>query len=219
MNTILRNWAARAAGLAALALSAGPAVAAGQGSVSYLMTADVFTQGAGAPLVGSARYSASVSIGQRSVVSPPISSASFTLESGYQAAMPTPVVVPPVESYSEWITRYELIGADADPDYDHDEDGFTNEEEYVADTDPTRDDSFLHVVSVTRNGNQATISFSSSTARLYQLFFSTDLLDENGWAPVPGYDPRYGVGGPDSMIVEEDPALPQAFYRVRVSLP
>ena len=198
------------------AFFSGQGFAAGQGSVSFLVTADVFTQGSGPAITESARYRASVSVGQRSLSSDPASGGIYTLESGYQAATGDSSA-PPADPYNEWAAGYGLFGPDASPDADYDGDGFTNWSEYIADTDPTQDDSFFHLVSVTRDGNQATVSFTGSANRVYELWFTTDLTETSGWERVQG--PRFGIGGADSMNHIEETGSPAGFYRVRVSLP
>jgi len=196
----------------AFACLCGRARAAGQGSVSYLVIADVFTQGGGPPAVQSATYRASVSVGQRSIVSGPVSSARFSLSSGYQAA--TGGEGGASDPYDAWAVSSGLPEGSRGRDDDYDGDGFTNWAEYVADTDPTRKDSTFHVVEISQNGTQVNVAFTGSAGRVYELWFTADLA-EGTWTRVAG--PRAGAGGPDTLSHTHEG--PSGFFRLKVGLP
>ncbi len=76
----------------------------------------------------------------------------------------------------EW--EYEQTGSSigVESSSDQDGDGFTGEEEYIADTDPTDSNSFLRVIGFTGATN---LVFGTSTNRNYQLQYRADLMDTN----------------------------------------
>jgi len=71
---------------------------------------------------------------------------------------------------------------------DQDGDGFTGEEEWIADTIPVDSNSYLRISSYT-NANE--ITFDSSTNRQYQIVYRTNLADTNEtWqTQVPWFTP------------------------------
>lgn len=201
-------WAA-----AALAFLAVRGWCAGQGSVSYLVIADVFTQAEAGAVVQSATYRASTSVGQRSIVARPVSGGRFTLTSGYQAATDSLSGAAP-DPYDTWAVASGLPEGSRGRDDDYDGDGFSNWAEYVANTDPTRKDSVFHVVEVSQNGTQVAVAFTGSADRVYELWFTTDLA-EGTWTRVAG--PRAGAGGPDTLSHTHEG--PSGFFRLKVGLP
>lgn len=116
-----------------------------------------------------------------------------------------------------WLAQYDLTN-----DYDaaalgnQDDDAFTTDIEWLADTDPTDSNSYFRVKHITQDSS-VTLHFDSSAERVYVLQGVTDL--EGGvWTSVPGGGPRGGIGGTDSMQDTNDP--PQGpFYRMNVELP
>ena len=66
---------------------------------------------------------------------------------------------------------------------DDDADGFTEEEETTAGTDPSSSNSYLAVNEVSRTGNLVTLSWSSVIGKQYRVRFSTDL---SSWTDVTG---------------------------------
>ncbi len=116
-----------------------------------------------------------------------------------------------------WLVHYDLTN-----DYDatalgnQDDDAFTTDKEWLADTDPTDSNSYLRVTNVT-HGSPVRVHFDSSAERVYALQGVTDLAD-GVWTNVPGGGPRVGIGGTDSMRDTNEP--PQGpFYRLEVQLP
>ena len=71
-----------------------------------------------------------------------------------------------------WEALHDMTEAGDDPDVD----GFTNYEEWVADTDPDDETSFFAVTAYT---NASSLTFSSSTNRKYRVQFLSDLSDTN----------------------------------------
>lgn len=82
---------------------------------------------------------------------------------------------------------------------DYDGDGMTTWQEYLADTDPADSNSVLRVSTIGQiNNNRVLLTFPASTARYYQLSFSTNLL-------LPWSSTNLGRGIP-GMIVTNDAA-------------
>jgi hypothetical protein len=117
-----------------------------------------------------------------------------------------------------WEVEYGLdpVGVSND-EVDSDNDGMTDADEYVADTNPTNAASFFEMSGFVVSTNQ-TITFNGSTAREYQLFYTTnDLAATNlSWTATQS-DLIWGTGTNTSISVT-NPA-DNAFYRLRVTLP
>lgn len=193
------------------------AFAAGQSSENYYISADVFAQGAGGATASSTSYKVSSSIGQYAIVGATVTSASYKLETGFQAAIVETGGGAPPEAYDDWASGIAWGGMDSTPSADPDGDGFQNEQEFIADTNPTQMDSRFHLAQVAFDGQTVIVSFHSSADRVYELWFCTDLTDPEGWIKLSG--PRSGVGGADSMSHEQEEPTTAGFYRIRVSLP
>jgi hypothetical protein len=105
---------------------------------------------------------------------------------------------------------------DSNGENDSDADGFTDFQEWIADTNPTNETSFLKIDGFVLSSNQ-TVMFNGSTARKYQVSCTTnDLADTNlTWiaaqSPVPGIGPNSSI----TVTNTED----RVFYRVEASLP
>jgi hypothetical protein len=119
-----------------------------------------------------------------------------------------------------WLAQYGLTNSgssfdQAETNYS-DSDSFNNEQEYIADTDPTNPASYFRVITVS-NGPPHEMSFVSSSNRVYTLNWRSNLV--NGvWTNVPGAGPRVGAGGADTL---QDTNVPPKgpFYRLKVELP
>ena len=97
----------------------------------------------------------------------------------------------------------------SDGGLDSDGDGMTNADEYRAGTDPTDDESFL-AVNTLSVGSPATLAFYAISNRSYVVEFN-DELDPGTWArltvvPAPGTN---GV-----QTVTDPAASPSRFYRL-----
>jgi predicted outer membrane repeat protein len=88
----------------------------------------------------------------------------------------------------------------------------TLEECYHANLDPLSPSAALRISGVAADASE--IYFNSSSARLYGLLWSTNLLDQ-AWYPLG--PPRPGVNGADRLPATN--SLPQAYYRLGVDLP
>lgn len=99
---------------------------------------------------------------------------------------------------------------------DPDGDGVDNFHEYIAGTNPTNSLSRFRVESVSA-GPDFSVSFTSSAARFYTLYSTTNLAG-GAWSPVSAQTDIAGSGGVDTLT-DPAPADAQRFYRVSVRLP
>jgi len=90
-----------------------------------------------------------------------------------------------------------------------DSDSFTNYEEWLADTNPTDENSFLQMMDYT---NATSVMFSSSTNRKYQVQYRTDLADTNAiWQTEVDWDD----GSLSQTVWSVSDVTSTRFYRVR----
>ncbi len=108
-------------------------------------------------------------------------------------------------------------------DADDDGDGATNFQEYVADTDPNDDQSFFAITQIEQDndGSIKTLTFSSSTARVYRVeYLDEPLTNYPAWTPA---DPPPFPGQPVDTTWDATNAPPATnalrFFRVEVSVP
>ena len=102
--------------------------------------------------------------------------------------------------------------------YDSDADGFTDAEEYIADTQPTNGASFFPDVLLTNApaGQLSLLIDQSSTGRIYGVFINTNLLQTpQAWTLVPPEQ----TGTAASLTLTITNTLPAANYRAGVRLP
>lgn len=138
-------------------------------------------------------------------------------------------------SYRTWITNM-IAAADGDADLDgipnwweaqystnilastdQDGDGVIGTDEYIADTNPTNAASFFEVIAFSVSTNQK-VTFNGSTARQYQLFYTTNGLAATNLIWIAANTNKlWGTGTNSSITVTN--ADEKAFYRLRVSLP
>lgn len=97
---------------------------------------------------------------------------------------------------------------------DSDDDGMTNHEEYLADTDPRDSTSNLHMA-IERSGGQVRLSFPTSADRFYTLQHRSDVGDAE-WQEVEGAVSLPGNGG--VMTLRVPASHPSGFHRVQVSM-
>jgi len=116
----------------------------------------------------------------------------------------------------EWEIQYGFDRTNlVDAAEDGDTDGFSNVQEYIADTIPTNGMSFLAVDNLTGT-NPVQVAFDSSTGRVYTLQFVHDLIS-GSWSNVTG---QAGLPGNGSVLILVDsPAVTGRSYRVYVTLP
>lgn len=112
-----------------------------------------------------------------------------------------------------WETQHFGGPTNANPAADTDGDGHSDYEEYIALTDP--DDSLsLFGIDMDYAGAVYAMSFPSHLSRIYQLSFTTNLVD-GVWSNLPP-----GLAGIDDfMTLYHTNNTPQGFYRVNIELP
>ena len=129
---------------------------------------------------------------------------------------------------AETLTEFQLWVRDeqgqslSDPNFatdaDHDGDGMTTWQEYLADTDPNSADSVLalsgqyFIVSASNSAGKIRMSFPASTSRYYQLVYSTNLTSP----PLTNY---LGQGVADMAIITNVPGTWYGTIRVLLTEP
>ena len=141
-----------------------------------------------------------------------------------------------IPAYAAWATNVINFAGDLDgdglPNYweerygtitglvasaDSDGDTFNNYLEYVADTNPTNPASFFEMSGFLVSAAE-TVYFTGSTARQYQVFYTTnDLSATNLTWSAANTNKVWGAGNNSSITVTN--MTDKAFYRLRVSLP
>jgi hypothetical protein len=101
------------------------------------------------------------------------------------------------------------------PNEDCDGDGFTNPQEYIAHTDPTRADSALRADNLVATGDGVTLQFAGVAGRQYGLERRTD-LGSGVWVRVANAIPEA-----DGQVTLSDPEPPEenAYYRIVAEFP
>lgn len=97
---------------------------------------------------------------------------------------------------------------------DDDRDGFTNEQEYQADTDPGDDASYFALTAFTHEAGDNRLTFVSSTGRLYQAEVASTAGQET-WTNFTAW---LSGQAPLTELADTNPP-PEAVYRVRVRAP
>lgn len=130
-----------------------------------------------------------------------------------------------LKNYAAWVTNsipdydtdmdglpdhWEASTGESESDLDPDEDGFSNYEEWIADTDPNLGSSFLEVMEFT---NGTDLAFSSSTNRTYQVEQS-DHLTNTVWVAATGWFEGSAPTTSTNMPVSGS----NLFYRIRAKL-
>ncbi len=112
-----------------------------------------------------------------------------------------------------WETQQGLDPEVADAEEDADGDSFSNQQEYLADTDPTQNDDLPRFGLDLSNGSPR-LKFDTSSRRKYILEYCDD-LSEGLWRTLAPL--QAGTGA--EVEVEDTAGAPNRFYRVRVALP
>lgn len=98
-----------------------------------------------------------------------------------------------------------------------DGDGFTNFQEYLADTNPTNSASFFAIDSFVALADQ-TVTFIGSTARQYQVFYTTNDLAATNLTWIAAHTNKIFGAGTNSFITVTN-TDDKAFYRLKATLP
>jgi hypothetical protein len=100
---------------------------------------------------------------------------------------------------------------------DSDHDGLSNYQEYVAGSDPHNAAARLEIKRATRNGPQErTIRFLSSTGRIYDVLYRTNLL-LGDWQYLLTNQPGTGTG--TNTVTDTNAAAPRMYYQIRGRMP
>jgi C1A family cysteine protease len=112
-----------------------------------------------------------------------------------------------------WEIKFNLNPANSnDRNIDSDNDGMTNYEEWIADTDPTNHNSVLNA-SIDLNEEHITINFNSSTQRLYRLLSSDNLLS---WSDAPDCNVQMGSGSNDTITTSFTNTTTKQYFKIKV---
>ena len=116
-----------------------------------------------------------------------------------------------------WLASFNLPTNDAAALDDPDEDEYFTWQEYYADTDPTNDASFFPPIgTAVETGEWSVVAGETSTGRLYDVYWKTNLLPESlPWLPY-GLN-LSGTGSNLLFLLTND--VDAGFYRVGVKLP
>lgn len=99
---------------------------------------------------------------------------------------------------------------------DSDLDGWSNTDEYIADTDPANSGSFFPPLVLERRSSVLWLTIDpTSTSRIYHIDYKTNLLEDT-WLP---WTNAVGTGAGWSNAVPETGGGDQRFFRGRVTLP
>lgn len=108
-------------------------------------------------------------------------------------------------------------GQDVDQSHawdDHDNDGFSNEEEFVAMSSPIDPVSFPFILNITPSSSPV-VSVPTATGRFYHLEWKQDLLSTGDWKIIEGDVPGSGT----SMDLIDTNETDYGTYRVRITRP
>ncbi len=141
-----------------------------------------------------------------------------------------------IPAYETWVTNVMNPTGDLDgdgiPNYweqrygtstglvasaDNDSDGFSNYREYLADTNPTNSASFFAIDAFVALANQ-TVTFLGSTARQYQVFYTTNDLTDTNLTWIAAHTNKIWGAGTNSFITVTNTG-DKAFYRLKAALP
>lgn len=107
-----------------------------------------------------------------------------------------------------WFSQQEIDSGLADLDEDPDGDGYSNEQEYIAATNPRNGQSFFRI-----SGTFPGLTFPTQTGRLYSVLASTN-LQSGSWSVFTNVQ-----GDGANLPVTDTNRFRQRFYKVQISLP
>jgi hypothetical protein len=115
-----------------------------------------------------------------------------------------------LSDYDHWAqTLYGLFGANAAPTADPDGDGFPNESEFMAGTNPTNALSRLYIVSAQAVSNSLALQWPAITGRVYRVQVVPSLVPPNDWRDL-SEDLTSG------LFTHTNALGPEQYYRVKV---
>ncbi len=113
-----------------------------------------------------------------------------------------------------WLARYGLTADDGASDFDVD--GFTAQEEHIAETDPEDPDSFFKILAIYADpADAARVGVPSAPGRLYTLEGRSS-LESASWLPLGEMTDVPGTGA--MLWLSDTNAAPARFFRVKVRL-
>ena len=115
-----------------------------------------------------------------------------------------------------WESQYTNSATGMIASSDLDGDGFSNLDEWYSDSNPTNDTLFFDNTGTLTLTNQ-TFSFTGSTNRQYQVFYTTNDLADSGLTWIAHGSPVFGTGSNTTIAVTNTEDT--VFYRVWVTLP
>lgn len=117
-------------------------------------------------------------------------------------------------AYDAWAAGIEWNGKPSGANDDADGDGFTNDQERIAGTDPTlKGDLFKATTAATTATRDGLVLGTALAGRVYSARYTTDLmLDWSQWLPA-----TLSIVG-NQIVAPLDPARPNAVYRLIVEL-
>jgi len=116
-----------------------------------------------------------------------------------------------------WETFYFGTPASCDPEVDSDGDGFTNRQEYQANTNPKNASSALKILGITPMAGGYRVNFTTSSNVFYQVERCDDLATTNCWTLIADHVP--GTGGGVEIEDLSVGAASQRFYRAKLLPP
>lgn len=124
---------------------------------------------------------------------------------------------PPMAMFAAWATDHSLPGAAASiAPQDKDGDGFSNYDEFLANTDPNAGTSIFRIMEVTRSGGNNLIKFGPiAPGRLYTIRSSQN-LGAPTWPSIGQVNP--GTSGEFFIFGHPTPAAERFFYKLEVTL-
>ena len=116
---------------------------------------------------------------------------------------------------NDWETLFFGTTTGAVATVDTDLDGFINIDEYIAGTDPTNGLSFFEFDSIAPSGGARVLEFETVTGRVYQVLWSTNLLNQVWFNSTNGI-----IGSGTPVTVNETNAADRIYQiRTRLDLP
>ncbi len=126
-----------------------------------------------------------------------------SISSPYYTGSTTGILTIASATFDEWLIgkNYNPEDSRFAPEADFDQDGMTTWQEYLADTDPASAASVLRLSgSFVAESNHMVFTFPASTARYYQLEFTTNLL-------LPASTSNLGWGVPGQVFTNDSPGV------------